>query len=210
MASRCLAPFPRPPRRVPRCPHDRHSAFHRRRRRPPGLPRRRRAACRSSALPGLTRSDGRFRLPDPAPAAAAPDPDGLPGPGRKRLDRSRHLHRCSKRAAMRLRLLDHLGVRKAAILGTSRGGLIGMVLGAVARDRVAGSLPQRCRPRDRPRRPDPDLRLCRSQPRRQDPSGLRRRVCRAAPALTASPMSRWLDEAQKHVDRDARGPAHPL
>ncbi len=35
-------------------------------------------------------------------------------------------------------LLDHLGVAQAAILGTSRGGLIGMVLGAVARDRVLG------------------------------------------------------------------------
>ena len=35
-----------------------------------------------------------------------------------------------------LALLDHLGVEKAAILGTSRGGLIGMVLGAVARGRV--------------------------------------------------------------------------
>ena len=37
-----------------------------------------------------------------------------------------------------LALLSHLGVQKAAILGTSRGGLIGMVLGAVARDRVLG------------------------------------------------------------------------
>jgi pimeloyl-ACP methyl ester carboxylesterase len=37
-----------------------------------------------------------------------------------------------------LALLDHLGLEKAAILGTSRGGLIGMVLGAVARDRVLG------------------------------------------------------------------------
>lgn len=37
-----------------------------------------------------------------------------------------------------LALLDHLGVARAAILGTSRGGLIGMVLGAVARDRVLG------------------------------------------------------------------------
>ncbi|WP_309664094.1 alpha/beta hydrolase [Tabrizicola sp.] len=37
-----------------------------------------------------------------------------------------------------LALLDHLGVAKAAILGTSRGGLIGMLLGAVARDRMLG------------------------------------------------------------------------
>jgi pimeloyl-ACP methyl ester carboxylesterase len=37
-----------------------------------------------------------------------------------------------------LALLDHLGVARAVILGTSRGGLIGMRLGAVARDRVMG------------------------------------------------------------------------
>ena len=37
-----------------------------------------------------------------------------------------------------LALLDQLGLARAAILGTSRGGLIGMVLGAAARDRVLG------------------------------------------------------------------------
>lgn len=37
-----------------------------------------------------------------------------------------------------LRLLDHLGVAKAAVIGTSRGGLIGMVLGSVAPDRLLG------------------------------------------------------------------------
>ncbi len=41
-------------------------------------------------------------------------------------------------AADALALLDHLGVARAAILGTSRGGLIGMYLGAVARGRLLG------------------------------------------------------------------------
>lgn len=35
-------------------------------------------------------------------------------------------------------LMDHLGIEKAAILGTSRGGLIGMVLAASAKDRLLG------------------------------------------------------------------------
>ncbi|MBY6156166.1 alpha/beta fold hydrolase [Pseudooceanicola nitratireducens] len=35
-------------------------------------------------------------------------------------------------------LLDHLGVDKAAVLGTSRGGLIALILGAIARDRLLG------------------------------------------------------------------------
>ena len=37
-----------------------------------------------------------------------------------------------------LELLDHLGLEKTAILGTSRGGLIAMVLAATARDRLLG------------------------------------------------------------------------
>lgn len=37
-----------------------------------------------------------------------------------------------------LALLDHLGVDRAAIIGSSRGGLIGMYLAAVARDRLLG------------------------------------------------------------------------
>lgn len=37
-----------------------------------------------------------------------------------------------------LALLDHLGIAKAAILGTSRGGLIAMVLAATAKDRLSG------------------------------------------------------------------------
>lgn len=35
-------------------------------------------------------------------------------------------------------LLDHLGVARAAVLGTSRGGLIGMLLAVLAKDRLAG------------------------------------------------------------------------
>jgi pimeloyl-ACP methyl ester carboxylesterase len=37
-----------------------------------------------------------------------------------------------------LTLLDHLGVVRTAILGTSRGGLIGLYLAAVAKDRLTG------------------------------------------------------------------------
>lgn len=41
-------------------------------------------------------------------------------------------------AADALALLDHLGIARAAIVGTSRGGLIAMYLAAVARDRLLG------------------------------------------------------------------------
>lgn len=37
-----------------------------------------------------------------------------------------------------LELMDHLGLSRVAVLGTSRGGLIGMVLAALAKDRLLG------------------------------------------------------------------------
>lgn len=37
-----------------------------------------------------------------------------------------------------LELLDHLGIAKAAVLGTSRGGMIAMLLAALAKDRLTG------------------------------------------------------------------------
>jgi pimeloyl-ACP methyl ester carboxylesterase len=41
-------------------------------------------------------------------------------------------------AADAVALLDHLGIERAAILGTSRGGLIGMALAATAKGRLSG------------------------------------------------------------------------
>lgn len=95
-----------------------------------------------------------------------------------------------------LGLLDHLGVQKAAILGTSRGGLIGMVLGAVARGRVLGLClndvgPEIARPG-----------LVRifdyvgRDPAGKTYAGFAERLARS-PGFEGVPMSRWLAEAQR-------------
>lgn len=44
----------------------------------------------------------------------------------------------AQEAADALALIDHLGVARVAVIGSSRGGLLGMVMAALARDRLIG------------------------------------------------------------------------
>jgi pimeloyl-ACP methyl ester carboxylesterase len=94
-----------------------------------------------------------------------------------------------------LALLDHLGVERAALLGTSRGGLIGMVLGAVARPRLLGLCLNDIGPeiaRDGLTRifdyvgRNPAGKTC---------EGYAERLSRS-PGFDGVPMSRWLQEAR--------------
>ncbi len=95
-----------------------------------------------------------------------------------------------------LALLDHLGVVQAAVVGTSRGGLIGLVLGAVARDRLLGLClndvgPEIAR--------DGLLRIADYVGR--NPAGktyqaFAERLAQS-PGFCGVPMGRWLDEARK-------------
>lgn len=95
-----------------------------------------------------------------------------------------------------LALLDHLGVPKAAILGTSRGGLIGMVLGAVARDRVLGL----CLNDVGPEIHRPGLARISDyvgrNPAGKTLAGFAELLSRS-PGFDNVPMSRWLDEARR-------------
>lgn len=95
-----------------------------------------------------------------------------------------------------LSLLDHLGVAKAAILGTSRGGLIGMLLGATARDRVLGL----CLNDVGPEINRDGLQRIADYVGRH-PAGRTRAefadLLSRSPGFAAVPMSRWLDEARR-------------
>jgi pimeloyl-ACP methyl ester carboxylesterase len=95
-----------------------------------------------------------------------------------------------------LRLLDHLGIAKAAILGTSRGGLIGMVLGAVARDRVLGLILNDVGPeigRDGLTR---IFDYVGRNPAGKTHQSYAERLSRT-PGFDGVPASRWLEEARK-------------
>ncbi|MGL4238113.1 alpha/beta fold hydrolase [Tabrizicola sp.] len=95
-----------------------------------------------------------------------------------------------------LALLDHLGVAKAAILGTSRGGLIGMVLGAVARDRVLGLCLNDVGPEINRDGLTRIFDYVGRNPAGKTYAGFAERLSRS-PGFEGVPMSRWLEEAEK-------------
>ncbi len=88
-------------------------------------------------LAGLTRNSGDFDFVAPH----LPDVRliRMDYRGRGRSDRTgAATYTIVQEAQDALALLDHLGIGQAAIIGTSRGGLIGMLLALTARDRLAG------------------------------------------------------------------------
>jgi pimeloyl-ACP methyl ester carboxylesterase len=96
-----------------------------------------------------------------------------------------------------LALLDHLGVEKAAILGTSRGGLIGMVLGAVARPRLLGLCLNDVGPEIAREGLARIFDYVGRNPAGKTHEGLAALLSQS-PGFAGVPMSRWLDEARKH------------
>lgn len=103
-----------------------------------------------------------------------------------------------------LRLLDHIGVAQAAILGTSRGGLIGMVLGAVACDRVLGLCLNDVGPEiDREGLARISDYVGRN-PAGRTLEGYAERLSRS-PGFEGVPMTRWLEEARKLVVQTPEG-----
>jgi pimeloyl-ACP methyl ester carboxylesterase len=96
-----------------------------------------------------------------------------------------------------LALLDHIGVERVALLGTSRGGLIGMVLGAVARPRLMGLILNDVGPeiaRDGLTR---IFDYVGRNPAGKTHQGFAERLAQS-PGFAGVPMSRWLEEARKH------------
>jgi pimeloyl-ACP methyl ester carboxylesterase len=103
-----------------------------------------------------------------------------------------------------LALLDHLGVERAALLGTSRGGLIGMVLGAVARPRLMGLILNDVGPeiaRDGLTR---IFDYVGRNPAGKTHEGFAERLAQS-PGFARVPMTRWLEEARKHAVETPEG-----
>ena len=108
-------------------------------------------------------------------------------------------------AADAVALLDHLGVDRAAVIGTSRGGLIGMFLAATAKDRLAGL----CLNDVGPVVARPGLERIMDyvgrNPRARTHEDLAAALPAAMPGFEGVAPARWLEEARLHYAATPQG-----
>jgi pimeloyl-ACP methyl ester carboxylesterase len=97
-----------------------------------------------------------------------------------------------------LALLDHLGVARAAIIGTSRGGLIGMLLAAMAKDRLLGLCLNDVGPVIDAAGLDRIKDYVGRNPTARTHAALAAALPRHMPGFANVPDSRWLEEARLH------------
>jgi pimeloyl-ACP methyl ester carboxylesterase len=109
----------------------------------------------------------------------------------------------AQEAADVLALLDYLGVDRVAILGTSRGGLIAMVLAAMAPQRLLGVCFNDIGPVVERSGLDRIGDYVGRTPRVQTHADMAK-VLAKSPGFTA-PSSRWLQEAEKHYTQTPQG-----
>jgi pimeloyl-ACP methyl ester carboxylesterase len=126
--------------------------------------------------------------------------------GRGRSDRADPTtYQVAVEAADALALLDHLGIARAAILGTSRGGLIAMVLAATAKNRLAGVCLNDIGPEIAPEGLDAIAAFVGRPPgyRSFEDAALAR--ARFMAGFEDVPMARWRAEAKKHYIEGPEG-----
>lgn len=97
-----------------------------------------------------------------------------------------------------LELLDHLGLEKVAVLGTSRGGLIAMVLAATAKDRLSGVALNDIGPEIGSEGLDVIMGYLGRNPRWKTHDEAVAKFADAMPAFENVPESRWREEIEKH------------
>lgn len=102
-------------------------------------------------------------------------------------------------------LLDHLGLDKAAILGTSRGGLIGLVLAATARDRLLGLCLNDVGPHIERTGLERIFDYVGRNPAARTHAELAERLPDAMPGFADVPEGRWLSDAWKHYEETPEG-----
>lgn len=106
-------------------------------------------------------------------------------------------------AADTLALLDHLGVDRAAIIGSSRGGLIAMYLAAVAKDRLTGICLNDVGPQLRVEGLRNIMAYVGVPPTAETLADVADRLPLNLTGFANVPQSRWADEAVRHYRQGA-------
>lgn len=104
-----------------------------------------------------------------------------------------------------LALLDHLGIAQAAVLGTSRGGIIGMLLAATARDRLLGLCLNDVGPALQRSGLERIFDYVGRNPAAKSLEDMAERLPALMPGFAGVPASRWLDEARRHYAETPAG-----
>lgn len=102
-------------------------------------------------------------------------------------------------------LLDHLGVERAAVLGTSRGGLIGMFLAATARDRMIGLCLNDVGPEIERAGLERIFDYVGRTPTAPTHEALAARLPEVMPGFSDVPEGRWLEDVRRHYDQRPDG-----
>ena len=102
-------------------------------------------------------------------------------------------------AADALALMDHLGVDRFAVLGTSRGGLIGMLLAAIAKPRLLGLCLNDVGPVIERAGLEHIFAFVGRNPAAKTHQALAESYAKFLPGFHNVPASRWMSEAQKHA-----------
>ncbi|MCV3766502.1 alpha/beta fold hydrolase [Rhizobium sp. TRM95796] len=156
------------------------------------------------ALAGLTRDGGDFDY-------LAPHIEGvrlirLDSRGRGGSDWTGHAtYTVPREAADALALLDHLGLDKAAVIGSSRGGLIGMFLAATAKHRLSGLCMNDVGPVLEQAGLDRIVGYLGVKPQAKTLDDIAAALPLANPGFFNVPTSRWREEAERHFRETEMG-----
>lgn len=104
-----------------------------------------------------------------------------------------------------LDLLDHLGIEQAALLGTSRGGIIGMYLAATSRNRLHGLCLNDVGPILNRKGLDKIKDYVGRNPTANSHADLARVLPKIMPEFRNVPPARWLDETKRHYHQSPGG-----
>ncbi len=96
-----------------------------------------------------------------------------------------------------IELLDHLGIGQAAIIGTSRGGLVALTLGLIAHDRLAGVLFNDIGPHVEEAGLGRILDYLGRDPVWKTHEEAARELPKVSPGFANVPHERWLEEARR-------------